>query len=678
MSLITKRLFFIIVCGLISVNAQANDHEPERVKTDLPNKYYRQALYFYFQGDTINALSEVERTELRFGQLDNKTRLFQAGLQVSLGLHTQAQQSLLAFNINQHNNSVDEQQNLVAPELLLVAQLSLAEQLIEQGKTAQAQQVLANISAVNNSYYPQYRMLSQLAYWPEEGKLLSVTAESKANNKSNKDVLYSPYIQLNNALKFIENAQYQQAVDLLQQLKVSTWFVSEATFWQTLFSADLFSFGNDTSDNILSAGEEQSQAINDYAQLLLAQVYVQQENVEAAYFELQSFPQNSPYSESALYLFAYAAEESKHYTSALNLFSLLHKQYPYSHLGWQAGELLAEQITEQKSLAHGLQVYQVLEEFYQQRLTELTAFEKTNYQRNSSPKSIWLEQALQSPSLSHLYQELAQVAALTEKLQALQQKSYWLAETITLNQQRKAALLAEQKQNKQQVLINNLVQQRDELAKKLAVAVNPPVMSIKAQSNSIEVLGKEFANDVERQWLKRIEAGKRNLIYIHEHSKADNTKQQANIIEYQQRLDRVEKVLKWQLNQKFPQRAWQHQQQLHTIDTLLAATKSQQEKILTISQSQHSLSTLIEKQAQGATSVQALLIKSQRLQDVITNNITNTVTQYINKERQTLAQHLLSTKRAMATILEAMASNDNKVEQQLRLQSLERLKEGDR
>jgi len=664
----TKRLFSLIVCVFTLVSPLANSQSQQRVKTDLADKYYRQALYFYFQGEPVNALTQVERTKLRFGQLNDHTRLLQAGLQVSLGLHTQAQQSLLQFNHN-YLNDTDGQEGQRAPELLLVAQLSLAEQFIEQGKNIEAQQTLASISVMYSRYHPQYTMLNQLAYWPGSGKLIVAEVDtSTAFDEPREDSLFTPYIQLNTALKFIENGDFMQAVDLLNVLKVSTWFAREQTFWQLLFSSALLSFDNASLiDSTPSATEKQSQGINDYAQLLLAQVYVLQEKYESAYFELQSFPQHSPYRESALYLFALAAQESKRYTSAFNIFSLLHKQYPYSHLSWQAGELLAEQLTEQQSLAHGLQAYQLLETFYQQRLTELDGFEQLPYQNIDTANSIWLKQALQSASLSHLYQELVEVAALTKKLQSLQAKSHWLAETISLNQQRKSLLLTSQKHKKQQVLINNLTQQRNELADKLSAVNRVNVINKKTQGNNIQIFGTAFANDVERQWLKRINKSKRSLSYISKHSDKSSVKQQTKLTDYQHRLNRVQGLLKWQLNQQFPERAWQHKKQLKTIDTLLADTQRQQEKNLAMSQSQHSLSKLIEQQLQGSAQVKRLLAKSHQLHEDITSNITNTVNQFIKQERQLIAQHQLSTKRAMANIIETMTVNDSKVEQQLKL-----------
>jgi len=289
------------------------DNEQGLLKTDFADKYYRQALFYYFQGNSSAALTEVARAELRLGELSETSSLFKAGLQLSLGLRSKAVQSLLAFKQKYLNANTKQSQN--AKELLLIALLSLSEQFIAQGKMIQAQEILANISSVSARYYSQYAMLSQLAYWPEEVDLVEVHIEAQDSsrnvNNSNKespeinDGLFSPYIQLNNSLRYIEQEQFEQAITLLKTLKESTWFAAELTFWQALFSADFFSSTTPSLNDGQEIQKRQSSAINDYASLLLAQIYVQQNQFELAFFELKAFPQHNPYSESALYLFAY-------------------------------------------------------------------------------------------------------------------------------------------------------------------------------------------------------------------------------------------------------------------------------------------------------------------------------------------------------------------------------------
>ena len=365
------------------------------VKTNLHTKYYQQALYYYFQGNYSAALNIISESKLRLNKLDQTSQLFEAGLQVKMGLQEQAKQTLLAFS----NELLEEQgqfsgeqivEKLVsnskydesANELLVLALLSLTEQFIAQGEFIQAQLTLAKISRITQRFYQQYHVLSQLAYWPEQPVLLPLFLhEADKENESNKSedsdlndaVFESPYIQLNKALRFIEKEEFASAISLLTIIKSRRWQAPEQTFWQSLFTEDV-----NLSLEKQTEAQLQNQAINDYARLLLAQVYAKQEAYEKAFVELKTFPQQSPYTESALFLFAFSAQKVKQHTIALSLLTLLHKQYPYSRLGWQAGFLMAKQATEQKGLAQGWQVYQQVEQFFLQRIKKLNNFERNN------------------------------------------------------------------------------------------------------------------------------------------------------------------------------------------------------------------------------------------------------------------------------------------------------------
>ena len=137
MNIIAKTFFVTTVLIVIAPFVRAND-EIVVSKTDIADKYYRQALFHYFQGDAPRALVEVSRAELRLGELNNPSQLFKAGLQVSMGMQSQAQQSLLDFDGYQ---SVNEEKSSNAQELLQVALLSLTEQFLEQGKRNKAQEI---------------------------------------------------------------------------------------------------------------------------------------------------------------------------------------------------------------------------------------------------------------------------------------------------------------------------------------------------------------------------------------------------------------------------------------------------------------------------------------------------------------------------------------------------------
>jgi len=681
------------------------------INTNLHKKYYQQALYYYFQSNYSAALNIISDSKLRLKSLDQTSQLFTAGLQVSLGLQEQAKQSLLLFDHMQRESkerlssekpfekqTQKNQHKAKSEQLLVLALLSLTEQFIAQGEVMQAQQTLAKIPQVTQRYYQQYHVLSQLAYWPKQPDLLPMSGQEGYQKKQNvdaslHDVVYkSPYIQLNNALRLIEEEKYTQAISLLAMIKNSRWQAAEQTFWQLLFATDKdFSLEKQAEEQL------QNQAVNDYARLLLAQLYTQQEAYEKAFFELKTFPQQSPYTEPALFLFAFSAQQVKQHTTALSLLTLLHEQYPYSHLGWQAGLLMAKQVTEQKGLAQGWQAYQKVEHFFLATIEKLNHFEKS-YSTNAellsfsttttanhkavknhlttpfiehlklekklyAPESVWLQQALYDTTLNSLYQQLVELTVLAQHNQKLQHKNDWIAETINLNTQRKAGIAASQITITQQGAYEKLLEKRASLSAALALALSDPQQH-----------GFAFANEKEQVLLDRLQRSKENLADIINYSNDHGNKdEQANIDDYQQRLTRISAVLTWQISQRFPQRAWQHRQQLAALDKNLKDVESLQKKISQLSvdtltgQKTHSLSQLSNRKIKADKQINQLNKHLKQLKSKVSLNIRIKVAYYIDQQRTLLTQHLLTTRSAMAVVLEKMSTNDKKIEHQLNL-----------
>lgn len=691
-------------------------------KTDVHAKYYQQALYYYFQGNYSGALAIINQSKSRLNTLEPMAQLFEAGLQIKIGLQEEARQNLILLSAKQaktysplekdvifDNQIAAKAYKVSSDQLLVIVLLSLADQYIQQNDLVLAQQTLAKISNVPTGYYQQYHVLSQLAYWPEQPDLLQPSilsnvsivsgAKSSSNSKAQSkeyDVLEpSPYIQLNNALRFIEAEAFEQAINVLERLKNRPLQEHEQSFFQSLFSEE-----KPLKLDKQQEEEIQKQAIIDYARLLLAHLYTQQEAYEKVYGELKTFPQESNYTESALFLYAFSAQKIKQHTTALTLLTLLHEQYPHSALGWQASLLMAKQVTEQKGLAQGWKSYQNVESFYLNTIEQLNVFEqsfeqsfaessdllifstakpsvKDTRQQNVKalleadfvtsvkayePQSIWLKQAILDPSLNSLYQQLTEVTALLQHSQLLQRKSDWIVNVIQLNTKRKTRIAASQQALAQQKFYKNLLDKRENLASKLAKALNDP-----------QHQGYVFANEEELAWLERLNQSKERLSTIFNDSdfKYSDEKEQATNNGYQQRLKRLNGVLVWRLTQAFPQRAWDHKQQLGELDHNL-----QQLGILQINvaqllaesaseQGESSLEPFIKRQKIEEAKIEPLISKLETLKERISLKIREKVTYYSNTQRSILAQHVLTTRKAMASVLENMSVNDNKIEKQL-------------
>ena len=101
----------------------------------IEDKLYRKALYYYFTGDFGQALNQISLNRQRFNSHSSRSRLFEAGLQVTVGLHHQATESLQSLKVNQAvsvvNNTDESRSNTSPKELRLIALLQLAEQQIQ-------------------------------------------------------------------------------------------------------------------------------------------------------------------------------------------------------------------------------------------------------------------------------------------------------------------------------------------------------------------------------------------------------------------------------------------------------------------------------------------------------------------------------------------------------------------
>jgi exonuclease SbcC len=665
-------------------NAVKDSMEATAAKTDLEDKFYRQSLYFYFAGDYGAALRQISLNRQRKEIYSDRSQLFEAGLQVSIGLHEQATQTLAQFEQQQANTSTQTTANnstntnssktksATSPtELLLIALLQLSEQQIEHGDIDTAKLTLGRITTLLPDYVEQYHVLNQLAYWPDTPPLTAQVQQQSTSEDDQPPASSSvAYIALNQALLHMKQQQYSAAQPILIELKSQQWQPPKINFWQQVFNPfvepDIF----DDNDELLPEVKDallQQQAINDYAKLLLAQLYVANKQYDLAYNELSDFPEQSPYAESALFLFAYSAQQQQHYDMSFKLLSLLQQQYPYSNLAWQAALLTAKQVSEQQSLAQGLTLYQQAEQLYLQKIVEIKGFAETvstisnvtdfasktvDQQTPSlatksdalelilterfSTDSPWLKKALNDPQLATDYHTLLSLDLLSDNVQKQQINSQWLKDTLALNTERQARVIEQQKQLAYTEMINTLDEQKQRIAKIIHQA--------EAEQN-----GQVFADPSQQQWIDRIDASQARLTTL---------ATQRNIDDEQQRLDRIKGVLQWQLQQTLPQRLWQHKKSLKQLTTQLEQLERQANRFSALSSNTRLLSDFELRQQQTQTDINSTNVNITGLRDKTDRDIRGKMSIFTQQQQYTLQQLLLTTRHQMANVLEQMSQAD--------------------
>lgn len=693
LSVVFVCVFFYLIT-LLSVNQSiANEfgeldtqkYPQTKIKKNLQDKYYRQALFFYFQNQPSLALQQLSYNKTRFNTIDNDAVLFEAGLQISLGLPQQAQQTLVHIIEQYQKTKIDIKEsikssdsfnieNLNQQDLLVIALLQLAEQKIDHGDIVQTEQALAKIKHLPKGYYTQYYTLKQLVSWPEKPELV-ITDMMSSNSDIERE--YSPYIMLNQALWLIQQQEYEQAFELLSFLKSHHIEEKQKGFWRSLFSYSTNAYdvidsnslqhkdNTPTSTSIDSLVE--NRALNDYARLLLAQMYVVQGRYSAAYQELEVFPEDSPHSEQALFLFAYSALKTKNYQEAQSMFTLLAQSFPYSNFTWQANGLLAYSYIEQNKMKQALVQYIAIEAEYKKGLSDLTNFqqlfsqqinllqfsnvaaqisqhnEQTNAFSLSSnqlyiPKSPWLKKALSDVELSALYQQLLELDFLTKQLSQQQQKNDWLGEALILNKKRKNKIINTQQIKVHLTMVEHLKSMNMQLKQKLQL------------STSLEN-GEVFANENERKWLARINNSKKNI---------DTIKLHQNTTKYNKRLKRIKGVLAWQLKMQLPARQWQHNKQLDELEQLLQYSMLRVDQVNTLLTENDSLLALEQRQLKITQEVGQLLESINQLRIKTNKNIKLKIESFISLQQEQLQRHILVTHRTMAKLIEDINKNKNK------------------
>ena len=665
----------------------------------LAIKLYRKALYYYFQDQPELALQQLAYNKARLGMVDDNALLFEAGLQVSLGFYHQAEKNLTALTKTLSQAAEHSKQQKVIAEtnaeqgagqrfeyfasqdLLSVALLQLAEQQINQKQSVNAQLTLAKITQLPKGYYQQYHILNQLAYWPKSPKLALENILPSADEAA-KDPQTEAYILLNTALMHIEQNEFDTAEQELMALKLMNWELPKQTFWQQLFSiADFFA---NSSDNLTlhDKNDHEQQSLKDYASLLLAQLYVEQEKFSSAYKELANFPQNSPFTEQALFLFAYASLQTQHYAESEAIFNVLSSQYPASHLSWQADVLLARQYLIQRDLDTALNQYLALEGKYLAQLASLSTFEQqltttpelmissfVSTENKNVDDSIWWEKARTSVMLTAQFDQANALKYVSKKMTLQQKKVQWLDYAITLNESRQVDITAQRRVTNYQVMIAQLQIKRDQLAQQLNEA---------ARDNNVQT----FATKQQQQWLLRIANSQKTIASI-----ASIEQYQKRVIKYKERLQRVAGVLNWQLHQAMPERLWQHRQQLQQLDEALSQIQQQMKQVDAIEQtsgltfstadnlSENRVNSLAfnkilqskaglnlpqlkarhEKIAQSSATLSDTLATLTHLTD---ERIKKALLVFISEQRQQLNYYLHHSRRAMAKILEELKKVD--------------------
>jgi hypothetical protein len=533
---------------------------------------YRQALYFYFQGDFYNALSQIALIELRYplglkgiSEPGVDPELLKGGMSLAWGLEDQAKQifeSLLA--VDSSDQVTSEQTRAQAWQLLTKA---LYQKQQYQGAARALQYLSPELAAQyldGQSQDELWYLKSQLSAFLSNGY-----DPEQLRQQMSADSLYRQYVTYNQALSNMEQGQQQQAVALLEELSGKPRSVVDSLFF-TWFSP---LYAEDE--------EEEKLALRDRANLTLGYTQLQLGDNPKAKQAFQKVRLDSLDSQAALLGLGWSAAYGKEYQIALSIWDNLKHSSPSSEYVLES--YLASAYAYEQAFAP-TQALAELEQGLQHYHSELMDLQ--NMQDLASQDSYFLslatvqqdqqvtaEQGLYFAAIMSDSGFVSSLKSLQENLQLRQILINWqdelasfrlmLAERRVETQSRIDSLKDHQSLDK----MTDFQQQREQLSRLIELAQQPGGQGLLTSSTALA-------------WQLRLQKAMQTNQSILLAKQALG--QPALAADYQKRLQRIDGLLLWQDQEDFSERLWLAKKELLAVDEVLAQTREQRQNLVSL------------------------------------------------------------------------------------------------
>jgi hypothetical protein len=557
-------------------------------------KHYQQALYAYFQGDFAQALLHIALLEQASPQalqlvpahLRNEPLepiLLKGAISLAYGLEDQAA-AIFQQSLNQYSD----------PEKRTFAWFLLGQTYYQQGRFQQAQQAFSALTPADSQAYLDQSSRDTLVYSQAQLAAYFGTEEPGAwLSQLSADSIYLPYLQYNQALVFLQQGKSQEAINQLRQLSepqqssfgafVDGWL---SPLWQAEEPSD--------SDKNLSQAEERL-ALRDRANLSLGYVLLQQNQAPEAYRVFAKVRRAGLDGDAALLGYGWAAAKNDELQNALGIWQAL-MQLPYDS-SFSLEAYLASAYAYEQAFAPK-QAVQVLDQGVKrfnsalqqihlaQEQVQTPAYildlakhfdpqpldsANTGFsQHDAAPTTSILSRVVYAAVVSNHFRQ--KLDALKQSVRIQQQLEEWQGRLVSYHvmlDERQTAREAEAKNMLQDRIFDRLPTlqaRRDELKQELEGSAS--------QGSNVSLMSTEF-----QAWQQRLEGAKRKWQSIQVRRQALG---QAPLdAAYQQRLTRIDGVLRWQASEAYPAKYWQTQRVLKDVDDALSAASLQQQDLLT-------------------------------------------------------------------------------------------------
>lgn len=564
--------------SLSLAQAEPGKVDPDRVDHSQEQLPYRTALYHYYQGQHLHALTELEAGKVR-GSTETQAdaRLLEAGLRLGYGMHRSARGVLTQLLASP----------LLSETSFASASFYLAQWLYLHEEYAQAKQILDRINApLPPGQQQQYAYLRQLLSL-KLGVPVQISGKQQAQNPEAQDFdqalqqsgPWQPYLLYNMAVAEAAKEQITPALDYLelalsglpaQDNYAEDWWRT-LLFWDNWFSPDGYYMP-----------PAELAALKDKILLAQASLYQREQRYPLAVQSYRQVRQDSPLASQALLGYGWSAYQQGDIKSALSAWQALSKDpsleagtlQSYLAIAW-THEQLNKPAAAERHYDFAAEEYQRFKTILSDELASLTPqslsdallAQYSRQKRASETTQIGVALAQVLPTVLHgwvpqqsvqvLLQDLDDLAEIETNLKSWQRDLSQFDDMLVTAEAARAEQLAEIDQAAPAARLQQLIQQRDWLSQQILQAGEH--QGLHRASN--------YATRQELEWSKRID---RVRIRLSKLSEDDPRRQKAEL-----RLQRIEGALYWQQQEQFPQRDWMHRKALKQLDQALRDTQGQ-------------------------------------------------------------------------------------------------------
>ncbi|WP_342806922.1 hypothetical protein [Alteromonas sp. M12] len=535
----------------------------QKCDTVLVDKAYQEILYFYFQHDFYQALTQFEILQQacpdslsKITQPGVDPQLLKGGISLAYGLDDQAAEIF--------NQLLTKAATL---ETQTQAWFLLGKSLFEKQQYQAASTILNKINIDNADQYLQTQdkdqwlyMQSQLFNWQTSQSITVARDNSYWLNELSDDSVFRQYVIYNQGLHQLQSNQYVQGIETLEQIGLSdSSFLDDLLggWWSPLTVVD----------------QTETDALRDRANLTIGYAHLKNQQALNALDAFNRVRLDSLDSDSALLGYGWAAAQREEYQIALSAWQRLQQQ-PRSNEYVMESYLASAYAFEQAfaptqaldNLQRGLKRFALekdllrahQQEIDDQYFIQLAKTKDWSLQIPAHLSSIMLSSAFRN-KIAWLEESLTLQARFERWQQQLDTFSLMLDERQQEAQSRQQAL-------KQNDLLSKLQQYqmlRDSLQAKLVQSSTEP---------------KILAEQQELDWQARLERAQQRHKDVSDAWLTLNKKPLKPL--YADRLKRLEGIMIWNASESYSKRRWQAQKLLNELDELIAQTAQQQAQLI--------------------------------------------------------------------------------------------------